>query len=115
MGIREARRPAGSSVPPRLGRSMEVAAYVAVAGVAAVVFWPHILHGGFYLDDWPSLYRYHFLSFGHAVAVTHMYDPRPLLAYLKIGEVALFGMHTVYYHVAGVVLGLAASILLALV
>jgi hypothetical protein len=92
-----------------------VGVLVALVGVAAVVFWPHILHGGFYLDDWPSLYRYHFLGFGRAVSVTHTYDPRPLLAYLKIAEVALFGMHTVYYHAAAVAVGLAVSILLTLV
>ena len=105
--------PVGDSSP----RLWAMAAYWGLfVTIAAIVFLPSILHGGF--DNWGNLDLYQVSPpprFANAVAVIHSYDPRPLLAYLKIGEAALFGSHAVLYRVTAVGLGVLVALLVALV
>jgi hypothetical protein len=41
-----------SARPPRAGAGEAALAFLALAAVAALLYLPHILHGGFYSDDW---------------------------------------------------------------
>ena len=75
-----------------------VFAWIVLAGVAALAFYPHIHHGGFYSDDWSngalSLLPPAGLGFGHAVsAFADLTIYRPILVVYVPLTYAIFGLH----------------------
>ena len=73
-------------------------AWVVLAGVAALAFFPHIRHGGFYSDDWSngalSLLPPDGPGFGHAIsAFADLTIYRPVLVIYVPLTYAVFGLH----------------------
>jgi hypothetical protein len=96
-------------------RELLVAALV-LAGLGALVFYPHVRSGGFYSDDWASAATYHFSApsrFLHAFqAYQHTFGTRPLLSAAKAGSYAVLGLHTGWHLALAVVLGVLVSLAL---
>lgn len=104
-------RPAGLS---RLSHSLRlnrpfgigelVSALIALGVVTLVVFWPHLRHGGFYLDDWSNasaaLEPPGSPDFGRAVrSFADFTIYRPVLVVYVPLTYFVFGMH-MHYHLA---------------
>jgi MFS family permease len=73
-------------------------AWVVLAGVATLAFYPHIRHGGFYSDDWSngalSLLPPEGPGFGHAIsAFADLTIYRPVLVIYVPLTYAVFGLH----------------------
>jgi hypothetical protein len=78
-----------------LGARELVLGGVLLAAAGAAVYYPHVLHGGFYSDDWSlsTFYRLPTPDYGRAVDVLdHILGARPLLARLQPVSHALFGL-----------------------
>jgi len=83
----------------------------ALAGVALLVFAPHVRHGGFYSDDWSNASFYRDLGYGDmAVHFWRELIPwRPVLAFLLPLPHALFGLDPTYHLALAGVLATLAS------
>jgi hypothetical protein len=99
---------------PLRGREVALVALL-LAAAGAVVYYPHVLHGGFYSDDWSlsAIYRLPQPDYGRAV---HLLDgilgARPLLARLQPVPHVLFGLHTRPHLALAVALGVLTSLCL---
>jgi hypothetical protein len=88
-----------------------IAAVVLVA-VALVAFLPHILHGGFYYDDWQERAQAHFGGFGGSFHfVLSLNNRRPVGAAYIAAEFTLFSSHASLYHLLAALQWLAVAVL----
>ena len=97
-----------------------VVAVSALLGVGVIVFGPHVLHGGFYSDDWADAARYHFADspryWSSFRGFQHNSGGRPLLALIRPTPHALFGQNASLHLGLALALGVltAACLYLAL-
>jgi hypothetical protein len=94
-------------------RSAEIAvAGAALLGLAALVYAPHVQHGGYYSDDWGIAARYHFEGWWRTSVfeLRHAIPARPVLAFLQPLPYALFGLKPEYQLGTAVVLAALTSL-----
>jgi predicted membrane channel-forming protein YqfA (hemolysin III family) len=97
----------------RRPRAAQAAIVTVVLGaVAVIMFLPHILHGGFYYDDWQEEARAHYGGFGGSFNfVLSLNNRRPVGAAYIAAEFTLFGSHEQWYHVLGALQWLGVAVL----
>lgn len=87
-----------------------------VATAAAVVFGPHVAHGGFWYDDWSNAAAYRFSPSPRLWHATETFrevlGSRPVLAFGLAAPHAAFGLDTSLHIALAVGLGALASVLL---
>jgi len=101
---------------PRGGRAT-LAGVAVVCAVALAALGPHVLAGGFHVDDWVDASHYYFHpGEGFWAAVSNFQDPRrDAFALLRSALYAIFGMHTaLHLALAALVATAEASLLLVL-
>ena len=111
-----AREAALAANAPRGGRAT-LAGVAVVCGVALAALGPHVLAGGFHVDDWVDASHYYFHpGEGFWAAVSDFQDPRrDAFALLRSALYAIFGMHAaLHLALAALVATAQASLLLVL-
>jgi hypothetical protein len=87
---------------------------VFLACVGVIVYGPHVLHGGFYSDDWGNAAGYKFAHppryWNNVVGFEHELGGRPVLALLLPLPHALFGVHPGPQIGLALALGVATSL-----
>jgi len=88
----------------------------ALIALAAFVFGGHVLHGGFYSDDWGNAAEYRFVNAPHYLHAVEGrardMGSRPLLALLLPAPDAIFGIHAAPQLALALVLGVLTCFLL---
>jgi hypothetical protein len=83
---------------------------ITLVGLGVAVFGSHVVHGGFYYDDWSNASGYHFDGFAWVLDKWHGIIPgRPILALLLALPHALFGVRSEFHLFLAIALGVLAS------